>query len=140
MAMLRDAVSAFPEDEWRTGASMYQRPAGLAYHTLETIEFYASGLAAGVFRFGSRFGVDWEAAADEDLPDQPQMLAYLSEMEAMLDEWLAAEDLAAPEETYPWTGAIRLGRVCYLLRHTQHHVAELFLELTVRGISAPDWR
>ena len=67
------------------------------------------------------------------------MLGYLARVNARLETWLAATDFLAPETVYPWTGASVLSRAMYLLRHCQHHVAELYLELTRRGLPCPEW-
>ena len=36
-------MEAFTPQEWRRGDMRYLRPAGLALHVVETIEFYISG-------------------------------------------------------------------------------------------------
>lgn len=41
---------------------------------------------------------------------------------------------------FPRTGSTVLGRAIYLLRNTQHHLAELSLELTRRGCASPEWQ
>ena len=140
LQMFREAVDAFPPDEWRQGDTPYQRPAGLALHIVETIEFYISGQPVDGFAWGHRFGVDWEGGASEELPDQPALLAYLADVEEELVRWLGDVDLLAPEVAYPWTGASVAGRAIYVIRNTQHHVSEMCLELTRRGIAAPEWQ
>ena len=140
LTMLEDAVVAFTPEEWRTGELPYLRPAGLALHTVETIEFYASDKAATEFSWGHRFGVDWEEGESDRLPDQAGILAYLIEVEATLRAWFRETNLPAPEPLYPWAGANKLALAMYLQRHTQHHVAELAIELTRRGLTPPKWR
>jgi hypothetical protein len=139
MAVFRDTVSAFDAMEWTTGDIDYARPSGLAYHTLETIQFYVGNESADEFRWGSRFDADWEGAASDALPSQQQILEYMDEVRPLLESWIDTETLTADEEQFPWTGGIKLGRALYLLRHTQHHTAELSFELTRRGGAAPDW-
>lgn len=140
LGMYRTAAEAFPEEEWRRGDTPYQRPAGLALHIVETIEFYVSDQPAAEFLWGRRFGVHWEAIDSEKLPEQPPLLDYLAEVEEKLELWLAKVDLLAPEAAYPWTGGRVIGRAMYVLRHTQHHLSELSLEPTRRGYPAPEWR
>ena len=140
LTMLEDAVVAFTPEEWRTGALPYLRPAGLALHTVETIEFYTSDKAAPEFSWGHRFGVDWEDSESGRLPDQAEILAYLIEVEATLRAWFRETDILAPETLYTWAGKNKLALVMYLQRHTQHHVAELAIELTRRGLPPPEWR
>lgn len=140
LRMFRETVQAFPAEEWRMGELDYLRPAGLAYHVLETIDFYSGDRPGAEFPWGGRFGVEWEESRSERLPSQEQVLAYLDEMEAKLGDWLQKTDLLSKEGTFPWTGATTVGRAAYMLRHTQHHLAELGLELRRRGCSRPEWR
>jgi hypothetical protein len=140
LAMLRDVTKVVPAAEWRRGDTDYQRPAGLAYHALETIDFYTSGLSAEEFPWGERYGADWEGSRSDLLPTQAQVVEYLDKMQARLTTWLSEHDLSDEELVYPWTGTTLAARALYLLRHTQHHVAELYLEHTRRGGSTPDWR
>jgi hypothetical protein len=140
LTMFREATQAFPAEEWRAGDLDYLRPAGVAYHVVETIDFYGGDQSADQFPWGARFGVSWEDARSERLPLQQQVLAYLDDVEAELEMWLVSADLSAPEQAFPWTGPIQLARAAYVLRHTQHHVAEMSLELTRRGYPAPAWR
>lgn len=140
LGMFREAVQAFPGEEWRKGDIDYLRPAGLAYHVLETIDFYSGDRPGEEFPWGGRFGVGWEESRSERLPSQEQVLAYLDEMEAKLEDWFEKSDLLSGEATFLWTGETMLGRAAYMLRHTQHHVAELGLELRRRGYSRPEWR
>ena len=68
------------------------------------------------------------------------LVAYLDEEWAKAREWIEGSDLTQPEQLFPYTGKTVLERAVYLLRHTQHHTAEMALELTKRGCRAPDWR
>jgi hypothetical protein len=139
LKMFREAIQAFPAEEWRVGDSHYVRPAGLAYHALETIDFYTSDQPADLFFWGNRFGVDWEDQRSQLLPEQEQLTVYLDEIEGKLVHWFKTVDLTAPERSYPWTGVSKLERTVYMLRHTHHHLAEMCLELSRRGYSAPEW-
>ena len=140
LMMFREAVSAFPADEWRTGDSSYQRPAGVALHVVQTIDYYTSGKTEEEFPWGYRFKVDWENEHSELLPTQDELNKYFNEMEANLSEWFMQTDMSASEETYKWTGETKLGHAIYVLRHTHHHTAEMLLELHRRGYKAPVWR
>jgi len=138
--MFRQAAVAFPADEWRRGDSLYQRPAGLALHLLDAIDSY-SALKPGQASEGSRLGIqlDWQANDASLLPSQEDILSYLEAVDRKLARFLAKADLTAPEEQFRWTGSTLLGRAMYTLRHTQHHLAEMALELHRRGLTAPDW-
>ena len=139
LAMFREAVKAFPADEWRKGDTPYQRPAGLALHAVEAMDDYAA-LKPGESGRGRRFNVDWEEKDSQKLPSQKELLAYLGEVEQRLAHFLAEADLAAGEELFRWTGSTLLSRMTYVLRHTQHHLAEMCLELHRRGHRAPQWQ
>ena len=140
LKMFRGAALAFPAEEWRKGDIDYFRPAGVAYHVCETIDFYTGDQPADQFPWGGRFGVGWEDSRSSRLPSQEQLLTYLDEMERKLEDWLQQTDLMSPEGAFPYTGAIILGRAMYVLRHTQHHMAQMSLELTRRGYPTPEWR
>lgn len=138
--MFKSAVMKLPAEQWRTGASPDRRPAGLACHLLETIEFYISDLPSEKFPWGHRFGMDWEVEDPTQLPSQAQLQEHFSELEQKLAGWLAVTDFLTPETVFKWTGRTVLERALYLLRHTQHHVGELSRELDTRGLSGPEWR
>lgn len=140
LGVFRIAVESFPAGEWRAGDSNYQRPAGLAYHVLETVDFYTSDEPADRFPWGSRFDVDWESEDASLLPSQPEVIDYFEEVEAKLSGWIHRLDMTASEEAHPWTGPSALGKAMYMLRHTQHHLAEMCLELDRRGYAGPEWR
>ena len=140
IAMFREAILAFPEDNWKMGETDYLRPVGVAYHVVETIQFYTGDLPADQFKWGGRFGVDWESPESGKLPSQPELLGYLDEVWSIARGWIASHDLTHAEEIFTWTGKTLLSRMGYVLRHTQHHTAEMALELTKRGYQAPDWK
>jgi len=139
LKMFRESILAFPEGEWRKGDIDYLRPAGVAYHVAETIDFYTSSKTVEQFPWGSRFGVDWEDGQSERLPIQSELVGYLDEVEGKLTNWIESVDLSSEEAVYPWTGPIVLSRAIYVLRNTQHHLSEMALELTRRGYAAPEW-
>ena len=140
LKMFREAIMEFPADEWRKGDIDYLRPAGVAYHVVESIDFYTGNESADKFTWGGRFDVDWEDTHSDLLPDQEQLITYLDEVEDKLQEWFRKTDLLAVETVFPWTGSLILGRAIYNLRNIQHHLSEMSLELTRRGYQSPEWR
>lgn len=140
LKMFREAVTAFPVDEWRKGEIDYLRPAGVAYHVVECIDFYTGNQPPDKFAWGGHFDVDWEDINSDRLPSQEQLITYLDEVEDKLQEWFSKTDLLAVETLFPWTGTIILGRAIYNLRNIQHHLSEMSLELTRRGYQSPEWR
>ena len=136
--MLREAIQAFPAEEWRKGDTPYQRPAGLALHVLASARDYCA-LKPGDAEPADRFA-DWEGKDSSKLPSQADMLAYQHEVAQRLAHFLTEADLMAAETQFRWTGSTLLGRAAYVLRHTQHHLAEMCLELHRRGLRAPQWQ
>ena len=136
--MLREAIQAFPEAEWRKGDTPYQRPAGLALHALvSSRDYYA--LEPGDAEMADRFA-DWEDKDASRLLSQAEMLAYVDEVAMKAAEFLATADLTAEETQFRWAGSTLLGRAAYVLRHLEHHMAEMCLELHRRGFKSPQWR
>jgi len=136
--MVEEAVGTFSAEEWRTGEIDYLTPARLAYHILETAEFYAGESPDG-FPFGHRFGCDWEGAQPEELPTQEDVLEYLAEVRSQVETWLTSADLLAADDAFTWPGDTVLDRAVYLQRHTHHHVGEMWSEIKRRGHDLPHW-
>ena len=136
--MVEEAIGSFSAEEWKTGDVDYLTPSRLAYHIIETAEFY-SGETADGFSFGHRFGCDWEGAEPDDLPAQDAILLYLADVRGRVENWLRESDLLAVDPAFEWTGGCVLDRVLYLLRHNHHHVGELWSETKRRGHPLPDW-
>ena len=138
--MFKEAVIAFPDVEWKQGEIDYLRPAGVAYHVVESIEFYTGHLTVDQFKWGHRFHCDWEDSDASKLPDQNEVLAYLDEVWEQSRNWIRAENLLHTETLFPWSGSTLLSRLLYVLRHIQHHTAEMSVELKRRGYPCPDWQ
>jgi tetratricopeptide (TPR) repeat protein len=139
LAMFRQAVKAFPAEEWGKGDTPYQRPAGLALHLVESMHGYCA-LKRGDADSDDRFDVGWQEKDSSKLPSQDELLTYLVKVEQRLAHFLANADWTAAEELFRWTGSTILSRAAYTLRHTQHHLAEMCLELHRRGHQAPQWQ
>jgi hypothetical protein len=138
LAMFRQAIRAFPAEEWRKGDTPYQRPAGWALHVLTSMDEYCA-LKPGQAGAHPRFDVDWQEEDSSKLPSQDEMLAYLEQVEKKLAHLLVHADLNQAETLFLWTGSTLLSRAVYVLRHMQHHLAEMCLELHRRGLRAPEW-
>jgi hypothetical protein len=140
--MLDEAVHAIDGKGWQTGTPDHLVPARLAYHVLETADYYVHpDLSA--FEWSGRFGVDWETAEAGELPDQSAIGAYLHDVRLKVAAWLDAQDdsgLLAPDAVFHDEGMTHLDRALYVLRHTHQHIGELFAVLRERGIPRPGWR
>ncbi|MFA9406701.1 MAG: DinB family protein [Anaerolineales bacterium] len=139
LSMLRIAVSTFPESEWRVGESLYQRPASLALHIVQSIDFY-SALKPGDSSEDPLTQINWEERNSSKLPSQEELLGFLDKVEERLANFIAKSDFQAEEKLFLWTGFTVLSRAMYNLRHTQHHLADMAMELQRRGLTPPDWQ
>jgi tetratricopeptide (TPR) repeat protein len=137
--MLRSAMSRFPEEAWRTGDSLYQRPAGLALHILQSIDGYCA-LKPGESSGDPLGKISWQERDSSRLPSQEAIRTYLERVETRQANFIATADLLAKEELFPWTGTTLLSRALYSLRHAQHHLADMAMELQRRGLRPPDWQ
>jgi tetratricopeptide (TPR) repeat protein len=138
LSMLRAAVATCPEGEWRSGETLYQRPAGLALHIAQTIDLYST-VKAGQGSGDPLSNISWEERDSERFPPPGEFLRYLDVAEQRLAHFLTTSDLMADESLFNWTGSTQLSRALYMLRHTQHHLADLAMELKRRGMRPPDW-
>lgn len=143
--MLRGAIEALPEDQWRAGDVEQFVPARQALHIISCADFYSGKWEGKEFPWDARFGCDWDHSPVERLPDQRDMLAYLDDAKGKIEAWLAHRGdeglLGEPQDKrFPWTGACELSRAIYLIRHSHHHLGKIHNELRRRGIDRPEWR
>jgi len=109
-------------------------------HVLETVEFYLGEVNDG-FPWGHRFGLDWEDEGAEP-PSQEAMRAYQADMAQLTRTVLAGKsdrDLLEPEAVHPWTGKTYIGKLLYLMRHTQQHIGDINRVLRLNGCDALQW-
>lgn len=136
--MLRSAVKAFPEEAWKQGESNYQRPVGLALHITQTLGMF-SAMGPGDHVDEALMHINWENPDATAFPDQDEFLRFLDVVEEAMARFLVKADLNSEEVQFPWTGSTKLSRALYTLRHTQHHLADMAMELQRRGLKPPDW-
>lgn len=142
-AMLREAIERFPEETWLDGEDQRMLPPRIAYHILMSADRYTWAGPANDYLSQRKFQLDWERSALESLPSRRETLGHFQAMESRTLDWLDAhgdEGLTTAQPTFPWTGANALAQSLYLLRHLQHHLAELNVELRRRGIYCGGWR
>jgi len=138
---LRRAVEATPPDDWIEGSPDYLRPARLAYHILFTADMYATHMGYEEYRPHRTYKIDWEGPVDA-LPAKAVLLQWLAQTEMAVRDWLISlgdQGLLSPETQYPWTGATKLDRALYLLRHNMWHIGELNAILRSRGCAQVEW-
>ena len=128
----RDALSHLDQDQFSAGDIEWLIPRNLAYHIVETADFYSSDCEPDGFQWGHF------AAGNKD-----QMLAYTEQVEAKVKQWLLKhrdEEFLAGQPICKWTGATVLDRAIYALRHAQHHTAQINSELRRRGLPRGEWQ
>jgi hypothetical protein len=118
-------VKDFDQETWMHTGRGVITPARLAFHTLQGVKYYIEDTSTVLFMSGKSFENKWEAAKEEDLPSQSDILACIKELKAKTAEWLCAMDLDAENRSFPWAGKTELGVVLFLLRHTLYHMGEL---------------
>jgi uncharacterized damage-inducible protein DinB len=139
--MLRETIDNCAEEEWKREAGhWFLLPSRLAYHTIETVEFYSRQSPEGM-DWNGRFGVDWETRETERLPDREPMVNYLDDIRGSLREKLQSlpDEALTAEHAFPWTGATPLERMIYTLRHSMFHVGQIQAELRRRGLKGAEW-
>ena len=139
LSMFRIVVSAFPEEAWFVGETLYQRPAGLTLHIVQSIHYY-SARKPGEHLEDALTHVNWQERDASKLPSRSELLAFHSKVEERLAKFIAESDFSAQEELFPWTGFTIMSRLLFTIRHMQHHLADLTTELQRRGVRAPDWQ
>ena len=141
--MLYAVVDKIPADRWTSGLTEACVPARIAYHTVESLDFYFSGKPGSEFQFGHKFGGYWADLPPERLPTKEELLAYAQETEVKVGEFLGEmddENLSAPIKLYDWVGKTKLGHLVYALRHTMHHQGELAALQVYSGVEGDSWK
>ncbi|MBN1935420.1 MAG: DinB family protein [Anaerolineae bacterium] len=131
---VNDAAWAFPDQRIK---GTWQWMA----HLLETVEFYLGNRNEG-FEWGHRFDLDWENAQANPIPSREAMRVYQKDVQAFALQVLGGKsdaDLLVPESLHPWTGKTYLGKLLYLMRHTQQHIGDINRVLRMNGCDALEW-
>ncbi len=139
---IRELVANVPEEQWKVGEIAPLIPARLIYHILSGIEVYARSTSYEEYKAKQCFTLDWESCRAEELPDREGTLRKTDGMQESVERWLdelGDERLMDKDEGFPWTGNHRVGRVVYLLRHTQNHIGEINSELRRRELPRGRW-
>lgn len=137
-AMLRRAAGTFPDSAWLEGETNYQRPAGVGLHIAQSIGMFSARKPGDIVDHPC-MQTNWESGDATRFPDKDEFLSFLDVVEEKMAVFLSTSDLGAREEQFPWTGRSKLSRTLYALRHAQHHLADMAMELQRRGLTPPDW-
>ncbi|HKP46301.1 MAG TPA: DinB family protein [Pyrinomonadaceae bacterium] len=140
--MLENAMRSCPDEVW-SDSSRQPQFWYLAYHTLFWLDFYLDNSPA-TFLPRAPFTLD-EMDADGILPERPyskdELLSYLVQGREKCRVFIAALTEKTMQEEMP-TGSFagtRLESILSILRHNQHHAAQLNLMLRQQTNSAPRW-
>ena len=139
--MLREAIVNCPYEEWKRDAGhWFLIPSRLAYHTIETVDFYRRE-SPQAMDWAGRLGVDWETKDSGTLPDRKLMLSYLEEIQGSLGEKLRSmpDEALLAGHAFPWTGVTVLERMIYTMRHSMFHLGQIQAELRRRELKGADW-
>ena len=138
--MIRAVVNNIPPEEWKEGINEMFSPAVIAYHTVESLDFYFCG--RDQFEWGYRFRGPWWKTTIEELPTKKEIVAYLEEIEERVAAYFEScqdTDLLENFDLYDWSGGTLLGHFIYALRHTMHHQGQLAALQMQYGIEDDTW-
>ena len=141
--LLREVILNTPDEPWREGPRISSGLARLAYHTIETVDFYI-GETEKSFKWGLRLGINiWEAATPSELPSKEQVSNYVDEIRIKTDkifnEWNDM-NFMANQTVFHWTGKTVLDRFLYILKHSYYHLGQINAVLSVSGNESINWR
>jgi len=141
--MMLQAVNHFPENEWYDSPDERLQPARIVYHVLMGSDRYTWLGPADDYLSKRQFSLDWMKTPVQEFPCKRDAISHLEEAKAKTLEWIQHFDpngLVSEKPLWPWTGDCVMAQGLYHLRHIQHHLAELAVELRRRGLPAVDWK
>ncbi len=148
LTMLRRTIELCPDDLWLSD-DYKNRYWHIAYHTLFYTHLYAQ-VDEKAFRSWARHRDQYQFMGTlpwppHDKPDigepysRKDVLAYLDFIEAMINDWVDALDLTAPECGFWWYSMSKLEHQFNNLRHLQHHTGQLTDRLRNAAGVGSDW-
>ena len=141
--MILEAARYFPEKEWYESPDERMQPARIVYHVLMGSDRYTWLKPADDHLSKRQFSLDWMKAPVQEFPSKEDAIVHLEQAKAKTLAWIqhfGPNGLVTAKPLWPWTGSCVLAQGLYHLRHLQHHLAELAVELRRRGLPAVDWK
>ena len=138
--MVEDAIDKCEESEWRKPAAIpFFVPARIILHAIQAFDYYvdAKPKQFNWLRFG-----DWENASADELPDRAGLRSYLQEVREKADSWLDEardEGLDMADDVFQTDFEAPVERLIYAVRHLQHHLGQLSLDLQLRKSGEIVW-
>lgn len=139
--MLHDSIKKCPDDLWLEGIPprTFWR---IAYHAVHYTHKYLQQTEAN-FTPWEHHTKDLQALWGKPKPTEPltkkQVLDYLKEIDASVDDAVDALDLSAENAGFSIYQTTKIENQMLNLRHLQTHVGQLSELLMARGIEVP-WR
>lgn len=145
LEMLKNAMVAWPEEQWNTNKRMFY----VVYHTLWFTDYYLSFPPEESPAFLPHTLVDYKDKAEEALDDiQPDRFYTREELLVWLEhcknkcksfvDGMTEETFASTWEN-EWKTLPVLEMMLYNMRHIQGHASQLNLMLRQNGNDVPDW-
>ena len=141
--MIIEAAKRFPAEQWFEAQDERMQPARIAVHILMGAERYTWTELPDDYVSRRKLAVDWIQAPAREFPSQQDAVVLLEAAKAKTLEWVrqyGPDRLVCDKPAWPWTGCSVLAQALYHLRHLQHHLAELNVELRRRGLAIVEWK
>jgi len=141
--MMLEAANHFPENHWYDAPDERLQPARIVYHVLMGSDRYTWLGPADDYLAKRQFSLDWMKAPVQEFPCKKDAIRHLEEAKTRTLGWIqhfGPSGLINEKPHWPWTGSCALAQGLYHLRHLQHHLAELAVELRRRGLPAVAWK
>jgi uncharacterized damage-inducible protein DinB len=142
--MWEEMIRSIPDNEWEEGDIDYLIPVRHLVHVLVCEDAFTQDLPLEQYDERSLFEVRGCGLGTPvtKLPNRATALSKLAEIRTNVEEKFSKLDdsaLLEIEQVHPWTGETRMGKLLYILRHSQHHLGEVNAEMSRRGIKAATW-
>jgi len=143
--MILQAAKGFSDTEWFKASGTRMAPARIVHHILQATERYTWCGKPGEYdgENNGQFPLDWEDTLDaRDFLGRDAACEQLENARRAMLEWIkqSEDGLLTDKSIWPWTGGSKLAQFLYLLRHLQHHMAELNAELHRRSLPIVEWQ
>ena len=139
-AMVENAMLVCGDEQWKKAReNSFCVPAAAIVHIIETFDYYVDEAPSSFY--WSRLA-DVEQSPPSALPDKTAVAAYLGQTRDKVNQWFdraETDGLNLPDDVFRTDFTAPIERVIYALRHLQHHLGQLSLELQLRGMEAVTW-
>ena len=142
LAMLRDTIVVCPEDLWVEGdqpRSFWR----IVFHTLFYTHLYLHQTEADFTRWPKHrdenqnvFAKPWKPGEGPTPYTRQEMLEYLDEIDAFVDNAIDTMDLDTASPGFSWYSIPKFEHQLVNLRHINQHVGQLSELLQARGIDS----